>query len=1055
MSCTPFLLLLSLVSLAAGEPDAAPVVSATPTAAVPPGGCAGAGARLEQGSSPRFSPDGTRLVYSRGPNGRHQVYVYDLADGKESPVTSDKHDNIDPDFLGSGEEVVFASNRAGSFDLWAQKTAAGAEPRQLTNLSGDAVRPSCSRIPFRLMGLVPESCGGPYARQYREYWKVLFEYREGGKSTVRWVASDGAQSGPVRDDCRSPAWSASGLTAVMECGERLVQYEGEVLGIGAALTDWQKGVDAGRYPPMDKLPEAWAVFNAEGEEARQAGTRVPRRYIRYERTLFRSGPHGLQRPRLSLNGMLILGLAAHPDEGSRRMLSLDLAGAEREGSYFGLDASAPPAWSPRGNQVAFSRVEEGTEWVHLANTTCPLQGAANLPDFPELWNGGLSSRLVTNGFVAANAEEKEFFHIYEKLRYQRRGILVTPDSVLQAFSDVFARALQDREKEMYGELQVLCRSGYAWAVNELKKKPGDRTLKYLATLFAVPMVMLEAGKGDFEADDIMYYDEPEEPAPDAPGFDDRVSKLAAGLPDSVRSQVISGLGWVKGRKLVKVARGEIGNSSAFVAEFSLTKPRGHYEAPGYAAYFQAMMWLSLVPFPLDRVGLRAALALEADEAAWKGYLAMDELVGSMAGPPAVPGLPDVLTVAKQSPRLVRKGSRKEIRGALARHFGPLKVRTAAAALGEGDVVAHTFPQRLGPDVEAIKRLTHPDVPMRGLPSALDLFVVLGNSAAARSSEPPGDEVWKPVDYREAVGAVAADFARRPGFSDANVYNLWVETLRLLADGSGIRGEFIPRFVRADAYSYRLLMSGLAGYTQLKHHLVLYSFQNMGVECDSEEVLVLLYEVPVPAEPPAYVEPHPEFYFGLAQLARRAHKMFGGSREVADAEEYPEDRAWVEDMRDFVRAAGEPLVSLAATCDRLAEISKKELAAKPLSADDIHFCRYFGGLLESYTLNFEFKDNSNAVGADQGRIERGIALVTDIYTNLQRGLILHAAVGRPLHLYAEVPHGPAQGIVQGGMFSWYEFTRSGRMTDSDWWEEVKAGKEPPLPICSGAFVQRAP
>jgi len=1053
MSPAPLLALLSILSFAAGDPGAKPAATELHNAAVPEGGCLAELRRLQPGTSPRFSPDGGTLVYSRGPEDGHQLFLYDLATGKERRLTKDGHDNMDPGFLGSGAEVVFSSNRAGTYDIWALETSAGSEARQLTDLQGDEVRPTASRIPFRMMGLVPESCGGPYARQVKEYRKILFEHRHGTKTSVRWVGSAGAPSGPVRNDCRSPEWSPNGLTALMDCGGRLTQYDGEILSVGDALGEWHRGVDAGEYPPMEKLPDAWAVFENKGKTENPAATRVPRRYIQYARTLFQSDPHGLERPRLSLNGVVILGLAAPSGDGLHPVKSLDIARSEKKGSDFGLGASSPPAWSPRGNLIAFSRKEEGKEWIFTAETHCPLQEAVNLPDFPELWYGGLSSRLVANGFVAAKSEEKEFFHIYEKLRYRRRGILVTPDSVLQVFSDVFARTLQRREKEKFDELNAFCRSGYDWALEGLKKKPKDKTLKYLATLFAVPMILLEAGKEDFEVLDDMYYDEPEEPAAKVVTFDDRVAAAAARLPGSVRSEVAVGLGWVKGRSLVTVARGEIGNPSEFVVEFSLTKPRGHYEAPGYSAYFQAMMWLALVPFPLDRSGLRAALALKADENAWKGYRALDELVGAMAGPPAVPGLLDVLAVAEKSPRLVKKGSRKEIRRAVAREFGAVKVRSAGAAFGKTGVLAFPFPQRLGPDVEAIKSLTHPDVPMRGLPSAIDLFVVLGNVAAAEESSPPEGELWKAGDYRQAVDEVAADFAGRTGFWTANVYNLWVETLRLLADGSSIRGDFLPRFLLSKPYSHRLLMSALAGYTQLKHHLVLYSFQNMGVECDSAEVLALLYEVPVPELPPAYVEPHPEFYLGLAELARRAHAMFGGSKDAVEGDAGPDD-AWVNDMRDFVRAAGEPLESLAATCERLAVLSVKELAGLPLTDDESRFCRYFGGLLESYTLDFEFKDNSNVVGADQGRMERGIALVTDIYTNLQRGLILHEAVGRPLHIYAEVPHGVARGIVQGGMFSWYEFTRADRMTDSAWWDEVKAGTEPPMPKWSESFIERA-
>ncbi len=93
------------------------------------------------------------------------------------------------------------------------------------------------------------------------------------------------------------------------------------------------------------------------------------------------------------------------------------------------------------------------------------------------------------------------------------------------------------------------------------------------------------------------------------------------------------------------------------------------------------------------------------------------------------------------------------------------------------------------------------------------------------------------------------------------------------------------------------------------------------------------------------------------------------------------------------------------------------------------------------------------GTDQGRAERGITLVTDIYNNPQRGQILEVGVGTLDHLYAVVPWLHGEGLVQGGMFSWYEFPESGgeRLTDETWWARIVDEKLPPRPAWSTRYL----
>jgi hypothetical protein len=87
--------------------------------------------------SPRFSPDGRKLVFSGiKKSGYTDLYLLDLSSGEFQAVTDDIYYDVDPCFTQDGGSVVFASDRArtgqdGATNLF-EISVAGGEPRQLT-----------------------------------------------------------------------------------------------------------------------------------------------------------------------------------------------------------------------------------------------------------------------------------------------------------------------------------------------------------------------------------------------------------------------------------------------------------------------------------------------------------------------------------------------------------------------------------------------------------------------------------------------------------------------------------------------------------------------------------------------------------------------------------------------------------------------------------------------------------------------------------------------------------------------------------------------------------
>lgn len=73
-----------------------------------------------------LSPDGTKAVVRQGLT----LWIHDLLRGTRSPLTSGNSSNLLPAWSPDGSRVIFASNRAGSWDIYSQR-ADGAEPAEV------------------------------------------------------------------------------------------------------------------------------------------------------------------------------------------------------------------------------------------------------------------------------------------------------------------------------------------------------------------------------------------------------------------------------------------------------------------------------------------------------------------------------------------------------------------------------------------------------------------------------------------------------------------------------------------------------------------------------------------------------------------------------------------------------------------------------------------------------------------------------------------------------------------------------------------------------------
>ena len=186
-----------------------------------------------QKSSPRYSPDGTSLVF----DSEGEIVKLDLADGQLTQLTDNDAVDRHPDWSPAANEIAFLSNRGEGPALWLMNVNGGGSSR--IPLPEDAVRPEITLGPNALYGPPRWSPDGQAIafvglnEGQPELWSVR---RDGGAAEllIRGVYSFDwyGESGRVIVYCPPPVQGDSELRAVnLDTGEQAVLLDGTYLGI--------------------------------------------------------------------------------------------------------------------------------------------------------------------------------------------------------------------------------------------------------------------------------------------------------------------------------------------------------------------------------------------------------------------------------------------------------------------------------------------------------------------------------------------------------------------------------------------------------------------------------------------------------------------------------------------------------------------------------------------------------------------------------------------------------------------------------------------------------
>ena len=142
---------------------------------------------------------------------------------------------------------------------------------------------------------------------------------------------------------------------------------------------------------------------------------------------------------------------------------------------------------------------------------------------------------------------------------------------------------------------------------------------------------------------------------------------------------------------------------------------------------------------------------------------------------------------------------------------------------------------------------------RMMPTGLDVMAAMGNDLAVRLLEPELRR-WQYSGNLAALQNLVGELPD-PYWQD-NVYGGWMSALREL-DRDLSREVSLPQVFRTESWRRKQLQTQLASWSELRHDTILYAKTSFsGPSC----------EVPI-----AYVEPYPQFYAALEQVARRAAK----------------------------------------------------------------------------------------------------------------------------------------------------------------------------------------
>lgn len=713
--------------------------------------------------------------------------------------------------------------------------------------------------------------------------------------------------------------------------------------------------------------------------------------------------------------------------------------------------------------------------------------------------------LLKNGFVVLPSDNgTNVGSLLNQVSRAGTPVVVTPDCVLHVFHICFDETLKDLEEQIFAwdildvcnRLLALSDAGYKQAKNSLET-PGNpahvadqqrrlmEAWKLNVAFLAVPCKILG------EAPRVRRV-ETNNSTGEQTFFEEGAQTVT--LPDYVEASTAAELALMD-----KHEGFETSPVFGYSDDYSQYVPRGHYTRTELLKrYFKAMMWLGRatflahdVPANIDERGITAKVAITPAMAERMtlaaALLARDVETTALGNLPQRPafatplpgqatikqlwervygctgffvGVADDLSPSEYFKQLDGKPPsdladaatlRKFMDGidalAMPRIYGGTG-NFAVNKAGDESLITllrhsqgmRLMGQRFVPDSNAMGKLVFPSVgkplpgdkgatssnltlvrgeggELRGFPRGLDVAALMGSRRAREILAETKDDGYE--NYDQAFSRQKSEWDAMT-FADwqRNLYTAWLYTLKpLLEDRQSRKGY--PTFMQSQAYEDRLLTTALASWSQLRHDTILYAKQSYTGRFGGGMP-------PRPVRAVGYVEPVVEFYdrmYALCEMMRLGLTQLNVSSKTAN----------------------QRLERLSEVVQRLARLSREELANKELAQEDYDFIKGFGD-----SLNYTLKPEYGELDARTLRTD----IIADVHSDGNSQECLEVGTGS-LRLMAVAYYNPDGQLIvgMGPVFSFYEFRHpmSDRLTDEKWQEMLATGKAPADPQWIKSFT----
>ena len=651
---------------------------------------------------------------------------------------------------------------------------------------------------------------------------------------------------------------------------------------------------------------------------------------------------------------------------------------------------------------------------------------------------GMIKELETNGIVFQEVRPWEYslsieqpddmISLYTNIRSSVTPVFVTTDLAAHANHLVFDRMLQYLEEDYFFPKLADMTDEY---INVINQKEGDIPEEVYTTAiqyFQTAQALLALAPSKVEAKD--YYSSVEYKDVDA-------AQVMRNYPRPVIDEI---------EKMNK-AEG-FGISSVFSnlrEDYSQYKVRGHYTKNGIlGAYFRALMWYGRINFNLggeDTGGIEDASAMLAPVALFitditENSPELKSLWQSLFDPiTEIIGASDDISFYELIPLWDKiKGAGfaqwyndpqkrsafisndyKELRPPsisgssvfLAPASGGPEKENLAPPLGW-----RLFGQRYTLDGEIHYNLSSPRLYGRQMVRGLDILKVFGSQTA--------DRLLKESDYSETPSLEKTLNAMQQNLKNVKD-NYWlstyytnilyqIRTQGLFENGAGFY------FTEKPGWNLKAMNAAHGTWAELRHDTILYVKQTYS-ELAGGRVEPTFRTKPLP-EPIHYLEPNIPFWITSALGIQKLYTIL----EKYDYLDGRTAQALAGMHNLFVKAS---------------EISRLEADNKQISKNDLDWictiARELARLVLTHTPGGSIDDS------DAFRM----ALVADVFTNAEIGVVLETAVGIPHRLY--IPLNDKQGgkrIAVGYGFSYYEFDQPiNSRLNNDEWKAIVYGDKP--------------